>query len=257
MKNRNGNTLISAALATLTLLGSMPAGADSKLKSGRQVYRSLCIQCHGPGPIDAPKLGDRKAWAPLIAEGQAVVTAHGWVGVREMPPRGGGDDLSLEEFGRAVAHMARASGAAWSEPDSDATLMAAIRTEVQARIAELEAKARNVADGGRTGEAVYRSVCTHCHEAGVAGAPRFGNRKDWKPLIDEGQHVITAHGWVGVRAMPPRGGHPELSLEEFARAVSFMAGAAGADWIDPTGDSALMARIREEEAERRTELAED
>jgi cytochrome c5 len=105
-------------------------------ESGEEVYREVCAACHGAKFDKAPQLGDRQAWAPLIEEGQHVVTAHGWVGVRNMPPRGGKNDLELKEFARAVAYMARASGGKWRDPDD--AMLAKIRAEEQKRRAELE-----------------------------------------------------------------------------------------------------------------------
>lgn len=101
------------------------------------------------------------------------------------------------------------------------------------------------------GASTYREVCAACHDSGVADAPRFANREDWKELIEEGQDVLTAHAWVGVRAMPPQGGSPDLSLEEFARAVAYMARAADGDWQAP--DAAMLEKIRDEELARRRE----
>ncbi|WP_404300982.1 c-type cytochrome [Alicycliphilus denitrificans] len=100
----------------------------------------------------------------------------------------------------------------------------------------------------RTGESVYQSLCMACHETGVAQAPKRGDAQAWKPLIAEGQHVLSAHAFIGVRAMPARGGDSALSLEEFSRAVAWMARSAGGDWQDP--DAAMMQRIRFE-AEKR------
>ena len=60
--------------------------------------------------------------------------------------------------------------------------------------------------------------------------------------------MLTAHAWVGVRGMPPRGGDTALQLEEFARATAFMARAAGGDWKDP--DPRMLHEIGEEIAER-------
>jgi len=102
--------------------------------------------------------------------------------------------------------------------------------------------------GSKSGEQVYKTVCIACHEAGVAHAPRFGDHTVWAPLIAEGQHVLTGHAWVGVRAMPPRGGSSELTLGEFARAVAYMARASGGDWTDP--DSDLLLRIVKEADKR-------
>ncbi|MBS1219063.1 MAG: cytochrome [Proteobacteria bacterium] len=100
----------------------------------------------------------------------------------------------------------------------------------------------------KSGEQVYKEVCAACHAQGVANAPKLGDKKIWTPLIAEGQAVLTAHAWVGVRAMPPRGGNPNLSQEEFSRAVAYMARAAGGNWRDP--DAKMLGRIKAEEAER-------
>lgn len=91
-------------------------------KSGEQVYQTVCVACHETGVAHAPKFGDRAAWTPLIAEGQPVLTGHAWVGVRAMPARGGSTELTLAEFARAVAHMARGSGGNWKDPDSTVLL---------------------------------------------------------------------------------------------------------------------------------------
>lgn len=103
-----------------------------------------------------------------------------------------------------------------------------------------------------SGEQVYRQVCIACRATGVENAPRLGDRQAWKPLIDEGQDTLTAHAWVGVRGMPARGGQPDLSLEEFARATACMARAAGGDWKDP--DAHMLHEIGEEIAERLASL---
>jgi len=97
--------------------------------SGEQVYREVCAACHSTKFDKAPQFGDRKAWAPLIKEGQALLTAHAWAGVRNMPPKGGKSDLELEDFARAVAYMARQAGGKWQDPD--AALLAKIRAEVE------------------------------------------------------------------------------------------------------------------------------
>jgi cytochrome c5 len=123
----------------LTLLACGFAGvAQAQQKSGEQTYKDVCMVCHAAGVANAPKLGDAKAWAPLIKEGQAVLTAHAWVGVRGMPARGGSPNLSQQDFARAVVYMANASGGKWKDPD--AKLMAAIQAEEKKRIAELKTK---------------------------------------------------------------------------------------------------------------------
>jgi len=125
--------------ATLLMCAAMPAAVLAQtapaLKSGEQVYRETCMACHGPGLANAPRMGDKKAWSKLIAEGQHVLTAHAWVGVRAMPPKGGRNDLSLEEFARAAAWMVRGSGGNWQDPD--ARMLERIRAEEAERIQQL------------------------------------------------------------------------------------------------------------------------
>jgi len=129
---------IAASLAGLLLGCGMSARlAAAELKSGEQVYKETCFACHATGVAGAPKFGDQKAWAPLLKEGQRVLTAHAWVGVRGMPPKGGRADLSLEEFARAAAYMARAAGGSWKDPD--AKVLRHIREEEQERIKRLKA----------------------------------------------------------------------------------------------------------------------
>lgn len=115
-----------------------PAAIAQQSKSGEQVYKEVCMVCHAAGVANAPKFGDAKVWAPLIKEGQAVLTAHAWVGVRGMPARGGNPNLSQEDFAKAVVYMANAAGGKWKDPD--AKLMAAIQAEEKKRIAELKVR---------------------------------------------------------------------------------------------------------------------
>jgi cytochrome c5 len=98
-----------------------------------------------------------------------------------------------------------------------------------------------------TGEALFARSCRACHQTGITGAPRLGDARAWQPLIKQGQHTITAQAWIGIRKMPPRGDDADATLEEFGRAVAYMARSAGATWQDPTPE--LLARI-EREAQR-------
>jgi cytochrome c5 len=89
------------------------------------------------------------------------------------------------------------------------------------------------ADAPRSGAEVYALVCTTCHEAGVAGAPKRGDVKAWKPLIAEGQKALSREAIRGVRGMPAKGGRLDLRELEVRRAVVYMANAAGANWAEP------------------------
>ena len=104
----------AATAAVLALLAAAPAVAQPR--SGQAVYEEVCKACHATGELGAPKLGDAKAWKPLIAEGQSALFRTSIKGIRKMPAKGGRPDLSELEVKRAVVYMANAGGAKWTEP---------------------------------------------------------------------------------------------------------------------------------------------
>lgn len=85
----------------------------------------------------------------------------------------------------------------------------------------------------QSGDAVYKAVCAACHDAGVAGAPKFADASGWAPRIAQGYEKIVSHAVLGIRAMPPKGGNPDLDDVEVARAVVHMANASGAKFKEP------------------------
>jgi len=90
----------------------------------------------------------------------------------------------------------------------------------------------------RTGEEIYKAVCTACHSTGVAKAPKFGDKGDWARRIHEGQKALVQVALKGEGAMPPRGGASDLSDLEVERAVVYMANAAGASFKEPAAGKA-------------------
>ncbi|ARP83824.1 cytochrome c5 family protein [Bordetella genomosp. 8] len=85
----------------------------------------------------------------------------------------------------------------------------------------------------KTGEQVFSSVCTSCHTAGVAGAPKVGDTAAWAPRIKEGLEAMFNIALHGKGAMPPKGGNPSLSDYEVERAVVFMANKSGGNFKEP------------------------
>lgn len=125
-------------LRLLLLLAAVPAAALAQ--AGESTYKSVCASCHASGVANAPKLGDQKKWGPLIRDGQAALTAHGYVGIRGMPAKGGKPDLGIEDFADAVVFMVNQSGGKWASPD--AKILAAIRIEIDKREKAIAAKAK-------------------------------------------------------------------------------------------------------------------
>ncbi|GJJ05027.1 hypothetical protein RugamoR64_55650 [Duganella rhizosphaerae] len=85
----------------------------------------------------------------------------------------------------------------------------------------------------QTGEAIYTSTCAACHGAGVAGAPKFGDAGAWSARIAQGYDTVVKHAIEGLRAMPAKGGNPDLDDVEVARAVVYMANKGGAKFKEP------------------------
>jgi cytochrome c5 len=90
-----------------------------------------------------------------------------------------------------------------------------------------------VSQGPQTGEAVFKSVCSACHETGAAGAPKAGDAGLWAPRIAQGYDTLVKHAIDGYKGMPARGGNPSLQPVEVARAVAYLANLAGAKFKEP------------------------
>ena len=88
----------------------------------------------------------------------------------------------------------------------------------------------------KTGEQVYKAVCSGCHAAGVAGAPKFGDTASWAGPIKTGLNTMVSNaikGKNGVGVMPAKGGNPALDYFEVTRAVDYMTNNSGAKIDEP------------------------
>ena len=79
---------------------------------------------------------------------------------------------------------------------------------------------------GRDGQQVYQASCVVCHGAGIAGAPKLDDKRQWATRIAKGVDTLYASAVNGVQgsagAMPPKGGNPALSNAEVRAAVDHM-----------------------------------
>ena len=76
------------------------------------------------------------------------------------------------------------------------------------------------------GKAVYEATCAMCHAAGVAGAPKFGDKAAWAPRIATGKPALVVSVTKGKNAMPPKGGNTALTDADIAAAVDYITAAA-------------------------------
>jgi cytochrome c5 len=100
----------------------------------------------------------------------------------------------------------------------------------------------NATKVAKSGKEIVDTVCAACHATGALNAPKIGDKAAWGKLIKEGHAKLTAEAIKGVRQMPPRGGNPDLTDTEVARAVAYMANQAGANFKDPESSPAPGAK---------------
>jgi cytochrome c5 len=81
------------------------AYASPQTRSGEEIVRARCQDCHETGKDGAPKLGDIDAWKPRLAKGVDPLVKSAINGHNAMPARGGLADLSDAEMKSAVIHM--------------------------------------------------------------------------------------------------------------------------------------------------------
>lgn len=74
----------------------------------------------------------------------------------------------------------------------------------------------------RSGDKVYEAACQLCHTAGIGGAPKLGDKGEWKPRIAKGADTLHNHALHGFNAMPPKGACMTCSDDEIAAAVDYI-----------------------------------
>jgi len=193
----------SVVLARIKPVGDVQLALASGPKGqlgGEQVYNQVCKTCHEGGLAGAPKVGDKAAWAKVIAQGLAPTVDHAIKGIRAMPAKGGNPDFENIEIERAVIFMANKSGGSWKEPPA--------------------AVAAKGAD--RTGEEVVNLACAKCHATGERGAPKIGDSAAWTPRVAKGLATVTQAALKGHGGMPARAGMADLSDVEIKRAIEYM-----------------------------------
>ena len=220
------------------------ANAPKVLQTGQAVYTAVCAACHGTGAAGAPKMGDAGAWGARIKQGYDTLVQHAVQGIRLMPAKGGNPDLDDIEVARAVVYMSNESGAKFKEPEAPAPTQqatagaaapataaapAAAPATATATAAAAAPAAAPAGAGADTGKALFSSACIACHGAGIAGAPKVGDKANWAPRIAQGNAVLYDHAIKGFQGkagvMPPKGGSAAPDADVRA-AVDYMVAAA-------------------------------
>jgi cytochrome c5 len=150
-----------------------------------------------------------------------ILLAQFAVGMYGNRPLKDDPSMSPDAVGKRIAPVARvevdpsapAATSAAAAPAAAATPVAAVTIP--------PAPAKAAAAGG-AGKSTYDTVCAVCHGAGVAGAPKFGDKAAWAPRIKTGKDALHASALKGKGAMPPKGGNASLSDDAVKAAVDYM-----------------------------------
>ena len=98
----------------------------------------------------------------------------------------------------------------------------ASQTTASSATTQVAATATAIIDG----KIIYNGMCLACHGAGLAGAPRVGDKGAWAERIDQGATTLYANAINGVQGssgvMPAKGGNPALSDDEIKAVVDYM-----------------------------------
>jgi cytochrome c5 len=191
--------VVPLILAMALWIAPGTGSAQNVERSGKEVVDAVCIACHGTGANGAPKIGDKKAWSKLASRGLTGLSQSALKGIRKMPPHGGNLTLSDTEVERAITYMVNQSGGHWTEPVS--TIAPAAE---------------------RSGAEIVKAQCVKCHEAGVGGAPKIGDRTAWIPRLKQGVDPLVRSAINGHGGMPPRGGVANLTDREIRNAIVYM-----------------------------------
>lgn len=208
--------------------------ANRPLAAGDAVYTAQCVACHGAGLVGAPKFGDAAAWGPRLKQGYDTLLLHSLQGLGAMGAQGGGAYSDIE-IGRAVVHMANAAGGNFPVPEAPTAEGAAAPAEAAAApepaavvepapvqvAAAPAAPPAVVTVSADAGAALYKQACTACHAAGIAGAPKSGDKAAWASRVGLGVDALTASVIKGKGIMPARGGSAG-SDAEIKAAVEYM-----------------------------------
>ncbi|MGV3626909.1 MAG: c-type cytochrome [Betaproteobacteria bacterium] len=123
----------------------------------------------------------------------------------------------------AVAKRLKPAGSVVVDPNAPAPVAAAPVVAVAAPGAAAPAAAGGDAAKGKS---VYDAACMACHAAGVAGAPKTGDKAGWAPRLKTGKDALYTAAIKGKGAMPAKGGNASLSDGDVKAAVDYLIGLA-------------------------------
>lgn len=129
------------------------------------------------------------------------------------------DSAAAEE---AVAKRLKPAGEVIVDPNAPPPVADAPAVAAAAPAGAPPAAAAPAGDAAGKGKSIYDTSCAACHTAGVAGAPKTGDKAAWAPRLKAGNAALVATAIKGKGAMPPKGGNMSLSDDDIKAAVEYL-----------------------------------
>lgn len=239
-------------------------------RSGEEVYNGVCGTCHNTGIANAPKIDDKAAWEPRLANGLQGLIDTATIGRGAMPPKGGDPAITEEELKATILYMTNKVGIDLSSskkkeketatkesepkkvteqetqkadksevtvtPSAPEAPVAPIAPEVKKEIPapaepiavavvaqkEVSQPATEKTVDLELGKKIYSSSCFACHDSGVAGSPKIGDKAAWTSRIATGADALYASAIKGKGVMPPKGGNNSIPDGDVKSAVDYI-----------------------------------
>ncbi|KTD30616.1 c-type cytochrome [Legionella maceachernii] len=182
-------------------LGLQGSEAQPTLKRGKQVYVNACVICHQNGEMGAPLIGDSSNWYfRLKHSGLTGLYRHAIEGYNSMPVKGACVTCSDNDIIAAVDYILNNSltRSQWSDLTTG-----------------------GAAKYPSSGSEIYEENCGVCHNQGLHGAPKIGDKKIWAPLIAQNMDVLIQNTMKGPDH-PANGGCKHCTTGEVIEAIKYM-----------------------------------
>jgi cytochrome c len=109
MRIGNEITAVEPAYSTVRDLPKVDPKAGGAISAAEEMYEKSCAVCHKTDAMGAPALGDKGAWATVIAKGIEKINHNAINGLGGMPPKGGAMNLSDDQVKDIVKFMVESS----------------------------------------------------------------------------------------------------------------------------------------------------
>jgi cytochrome c5 len=199
---------IATYLKTVKSQEPLRVGKDAKASRfarGKKVYFAACHICHQEGMMGAPRIGDAANWQLRLSQ-RSLPTLYRHVinGYNQMPVKGACVTCSDEDLEAAVDYL----------------LQESMNTQQLRKALSVKPKEK---PNLLTGKEIYTQYCAACHDKGALGAPKLGDKKVWKPILEKNFDVLIRNTLKGGHKMPPRGGCKNCTTSEVISAIKYMA----------------------------------